>query len=91
MPEFYTLIIFSQNNRIMTISVIKGNGEKVLFDREKLKQALGSSGAGTAEQEQIAKQVEARIYNGIPTKKIYQMAFDLLKKESHKAAGRYRL
>jgi hypothetical protein len=75
----------------MTIHVIKGNGEKVLFDREKLKQALESSGAGTDDQEKIAVQVEARIYDGIPTKKIYRMAFDLLKKESHKAAGRYRL
>lgn len=75
----------------MEIQVIKGNGERVLFDKEKLKQALASSGAGTGEQELIAKQVEARIYNGIPTKKIYQMAFDLLKRESHKIAGRYRL
>jgi len=75
----------------MNIQVTKGNGEKVLFDREKLKQALGSSGAETAEQEKIARQVEARIYEGIPTKKIYQMAFDLLKKESYKTAGRYRL
>jgi len=75
----------------MNIQVTKGNGEKVLFDREKLKQALGSSGAETAEQEKIARQVEARIYNGIPTRMIYRMAFDLLKKESHKTAGRYRL
>ena len=75
----------------MEIQVIKGNGEKVLFDKEKLKQALASSGAGTEEQEQIAKQVEARIYDGIHTKKIYQMAFDLLKRQSHKTAGRYRL
>lgn len=75
----------------MEIQVIKGNGEKVLFDKEKLKQALASSGAGTGEQEQIAKQVEARIYDGIHTKKIYQMAFDLLKRQSHKTAGRYRL
>lgn len=75
----------------MTIRVIKGNGEKVLFDREKLKQALGFSGAGTEEQEKIVSLVESRIFDGIPTKQIYQMAFDLLKKESHKIAGRYRL
>lgn len=75
----------------MEIQVTKGNGERVLFDRDKLKQALGSSGAGTGEQEHIAKQVEAQIYDGIPTRKIYQMAFDLLKKQSHKTAGRYRL
>lgn len=75
----------------MTIRVIKGNGEKALFDREKLKQALASSGAGTEEQEKIASMVESRIFDGIPTKRIYQIAFGLLKKESYKIAGRYRL
>jgi hypothetical protein len=75
----------------MKIQVTKGNGERVLFDPEKLKQALRSSGAGTGEQERITGQVAARLYNGIPTKKIYQMAFDLLKRESLRAAGRYSL
>jgi hypothetical protein len=75
----------------MTIQVIKGNGEKVLFDPEKLKQALASSGAEIAEQEKITSQVESKLFDGIHTQKIYQMAFDLLKKESHKIAGRYSL
>jgi len=75
----------------MTIQVIKGNGERVLFDPEKLKQALASSGAEIAEQEKITSQVESKLFDGIHTQKIYQMAFDLLKKESHKIAGRYSL
>jgi len=75
----------------MTIQVTKGNGEKVLFDPEKLKQALASSGAEIAEQEKITSQVESKLFDGIHTQKIYQMAFDLLKKESHKIAGRYSL
>ena len=75
----------------MEIQVVKGNGERVLFDGEKLKQALHSSGASTEEQERITRQVSARIYNGISTRVIYQMAFDLLKQESHKTAGRYSL
>jgi hypothetical protein len=75
----------------MQIQVIKGNGEAAFFDTVKLKQALQNAGAGHIEQEKIAKAVEAKIYNGITTKEIYQIAFDLLKKESHKIAGRYRL
>lgn len=75
----------------MNIQVIKGNGEKVLFDPVKLKQALASSGAEIEEQEKITSQVTTNLYNGISTRKIYQMAFDLLKKESHKIAGRYSL
>jgi Holliday junction resolvase-like predicted endonuclease len=73
------------------IQVIKGNGEKVVFDREKLKRALAFAGAGGSEQERIAGIVASKLYPGIHTKKIYQMAFDLLKRESHKVAGRYRL
>lgn len=75
----------------MNIQVVKGNGEKVSFDSEKLKQALQNAGAETAEQERITQQVSAKLYNGIPTRKIYQMAFDLLKRKSHKIAGRYQL
>lgn len=75
----------------MQIQVIKRNGEKAFFDAEKLKQALQNAGAGTSKQERIAKLVESKIYDGITTKQIYQIAFDLLKRESLKIAGRYRL
>ena len=75
----------------MNIHVTKGNGEKVVFNPDKLKQALESSGAGRGEQEKIIHQVTQKLYDGISTGKIYHMAFDLLKKESHKMAGRYKL
>ncbi len=75
----------------MGITVIKGNGERVLFEAEKLKKALANSGANTAEQERIAKQLEPRLYEGITTRKIYQMAHALLRKQSNRLAGRYRL
>ncbi len=75
----------------MAINVIKGNGEKALFDVEKLKKALAHSGANIKEQEDIAKLLEAQLYDGIPTRKIYQMAHALLRKKSNRMAGRYRL
>ena len=75
----------------MTIRVVKGNGEKVIFDPEKIRQALGLSGADEELAGKIVKQVASKIYDGIPTKKIYQLAFDLLKKESYRNAGRYSL
>ncbi len=62
-------VIFSQNTKRMEFRVLKGTGEKVLFDREKLNQTLGSSGTGTDELEQIAQRVEAQIYNCIPKSK----------------------
>ncbi len=75
----------------MNISVVKGNGERVIFNPKKLEQALRSSGAGSEEQKKITEQVTRRLYDGISTRQIYKMAFDLLKKESYKIAGRYKL
>lgn len=75
----------------MSISVVKGNGERAIFSPNKLKQALESSGVDAKEQQRITELVTRRLYDGIPTSKIYKMAFSLLKKESHKMAGRYKL
>ena len=75
----------------MEFKVTKGSGEKVVFDPDKLKRALAFSGAGKLEQEHIANLVESRLYDGISTKKIYQMAYALLKKRSRRSAGRYSL
>jgi len=75
----------------MNINIIKGTGEKVFYDPEKLKKALAHSGVGEIEQEQIAKMVESRLYEGITTRKIYQIAYALLKKKSVRTAGRYKL
>jgi hypothetical protein len=78
-------------NRENEISIIKNNGERVLFDREKLVSALRNADADPDQIKRIVANVEQKIYNGIPSKKIYQMAYGLLKKESHRSAGRYRL
>lgn len=75
----------------MTIHVIKENGERTVFDPAKLRQALRLSGAGTEAQEKIVQLVSKQLYDGIPTRTIYRIAFDLLKKKSHRMAGRYKL
>lgn len=72
--------------------VLKSNGDKVPFDKDKILSALKYSGAGKEESYQILQQIESKLYNGIPTSKIYKLAYSLLKKKkSHRAAGRYRL
>lgn len=75
----------------MNITVIKGNGERATFDPERIKRALQASGADPEEQQKIAELVAHRIYDGISTREIYKLAFGLLKKESFKLAGRYKL
>lgn len=71
--------------------IIKANGEKVLFDPNKIIAALQNSGANEKEAHQIVTAVKQRLYDGISSKKIYQMAYALLKKQSHRTAGKYRL
>lgn len=78
----------SQENQI---SIIKNDGERVLFDREKLVTALKNSGADDNQVGRVVSKVESKLYDGISSRKIYQMAHALLRKESHRSAGRYRL
>ena len=74
------------------ILVLKANGDKVPFEKDKILNALKYAGAGKEESYQILRQIETKLYNGIPTSKIYKLAYSLLKKKkSHRTAGRYRL
>ncbi len=73
------------------IYVIKGNGDRVLFEEDKLRRALKNSGAGTLEVEKALTAVKKTLYQGIGTHKIYQTAYRILKKSSRHSAGRYRL
>ncbi len=73
------------------IRVKKNYGGYDLFDVEKLKSALNRSGANHTEINAIIEQLLPRLYDGITTKKIYQIAYGLLRKCSHRVAGRYRL
>ena len=79
------------DNRTEEIIVIKNTGEKVVFDIEKLKQALLRSGASNDEVTLVVNEVTTRLYNGIHTKKIYQIAYNILRRKSKRTAGRYRL
>lgn len=75
-----------------SILVSKSNGDKVPFDKDKILNALKYSGAGKEESSIILQQIESKLYEGIPTSKIYKWAYSLLKKKkSHRTAGRYRL
>ncbi len=76
---------------IIQTSITKKSGERALFDPEKLKRSLERSGAGENEILEIVDKVKVKLYDGISTHKIYQMAYAILKKRSHKSAGRYRL
>jgi hypothetical protein len=64
----------------MGIYVTKADGSKRLFDKEKVIKTCLRMGANRSIAEKVAEKVEERLYNGIPTDKILQMIFRLLRK-----------
>ncbi len=73
------------------MKIVKHSGSIVEFDREKLKKSLLKSGAGQQIVEDVLRTINDQIYEGITTKKIYKLAFSLLKKSSNSHAARYNL
>jgi len=73
------------------LKIRKKSGELESFDLEKFKRSLQRSGAGIDDQEDILRHILEKAKDGISTRRIYQMAYSLLKKRSQKIAGRYRL
>jgi hypothetical protein len=73
------------------MKIVKHSGNIVDYNPSKLKQSLLKSGASQILVASILKAIEKEIYEGISTKKIYKMAFGLLKKASNSHAARYNL
>ena len=71
--------------------VTKRSGEKVPFDKEKLKRSLERTGAGLNDIQNIIRQVNNRLVDGMSTHKVYQLAYAILRKKSYQVAGKYRL
>ncbi len=64
----------------MAISVTKADGSKQLFNRQKVIQTCLRMGASYKVALEIVEQVETQIYDGIPTNKILQTIFRLMRK-----------
>ena len=64
----------------LDVFVTKADGTKQLFDREKIVKTCLRMGANRKIANDIVEKVEKRLYDGIPTKKILQITFRLLRK-----------
>jgi Holliday junction resolvase-like predicted endonuclease len=78
-------------NPMDQLVVTKASGEKVLFSVGKLRLSLRKSGADERQVEEVLRQLEPKLFEGISTKKIYRFAFGILKKLSNAVAARYSL
>lgn len=73
------------------MKIVKHSGNIVDYNPSKLRQSLLKSGASQMTVSTILHTIEKEIYEGISTKQIYKMAFNLLKKVSNSHAARYNL
>lgn len=73
------------------MKVTKFSGEVVNFEKNKLQKSLIKSGASLVDVNLVLESIEKELYDGIPTKKIYKLAFQLLKKISNVHAAKYNL
>ncbi|PIE87824.1 MAG: ATPase [Bacteroidetes bacterium] len=79
------------NSAFTNIHVRKNNGDLVTFEPQKLQDALYRTGASDQEIGSVLREVQRQAYDGISTKKIYQIAYKILYRNNHRSAGRYRL
>ena len=71
--------------------VLKNSGTREVFDAKKVVDALMRSGASQSTAHEIAKKVEAQAYDGIPTNRIFAIAYDLLDVENPATASIFSL
>jgi len=73
------------------INIVKYNGDVVPFDVNKLINSLRRSNANENVIQDIVQKIEDQIEEGMTTKKIYQLAFRMLKSKSSVSASKYKL
>ncbi|MBD3209795.1 hypothetical protein GF318_00250 [Candidatus Micrarchaeota archaeon] len=73
------------------IWVVKENGEQEKFSPRKVKRALRRSGLGVKTSQEMLKVLEPKLYNGITTKKIYQIVYRLVKERKPEVTHKYNL
>ncbi|MBK1439871.1 restriction endonuclease [Parapedobacter sp. ISTM3] len=71
--------------------VTKASGLKVRFDGEKFRRSLLRAGADPVQAAEILFEISSMLTDEMSTKKIYRMAFRLLRGFSRPTAARYKL
>lgn len=73
------------------IIVTKASGEKAPFSIQKLQQSLRKAGADDSLISAVVHELVPQLYEGIPTNRIYKLAFKILRRISKSHAARYKL
>ena len=73
------------------MQVVKASGKRVKFSPEKVKKTCLRAGANQVLANQVVKEIEKVIYDGIKTRDILKLILKLLKQENPAAGIRYQL
>jgi hypothetical protein len=73
------------------ISITKASGEIAKFSEVKLRSSMQNAGATDEQINGVMNEISGKLYEGITTKKIYKLAFSLLKGSSRHLAAKYSL
>ena len=73
------------------VRITKASGEIATYSEAKLRASLQRAGATDEQIDLITDDISSKLYEGISTKKIYRLAFNLLKESSRHLAAKYHL
>lgn len=73
------------------LSVRKSSGDFVPFNEAKLRRSLHRSGADDRLINQVLQEIRGQVYENMPTKTLYKMAYKMLKRLNRPIAARYSL
>ena len=73
------------------LNIKKSSGKTAIFSEEKLRNSLKRVGATPDQIDSVITEISDKLHDGITTKKIYRMAFSLLKESSRHIAAKYHL
>ncbi len=73
------------------INILKYSGEIEAFNLEKLKRSLRHSKANEQVVNEIAEEIQTQLTEGMTTKRIYEIAYKMLKSKSKSGSARYKL
>ncbi len=73
------------------ILITKASGKKAEFSEKKLRNSMLRTGATEDQINGVISEITSRLYEGISTKKIHELAFELLKGNAGHLAAKYHL
>ncbi len=91
MSELAEALIRARNYSPDTLTIVKANGKREIFDPEKLRFSLLNAGASAENTEEVLKKLLPDLRSGMSTHDIYREAFHVLSGISRPAARRYSL